>query len=94
MRILGKLDLLQELTEEEKLSPNEYYAMVNSVKKHQRKRARSSKKKEDLLACAKTNNIKHPTEIIDRDGPSYSIKATEKWMKESSYTASLSRNAT
>lgn len=45
MRILGKLDLLQELTEEEKLSPNEYYAMVNSVKKHQRKRARSSKKK-------------------------------------------------
>lgn len=45
MRILGKLDLLQELTKEEKLSPNEYYAMVNSVKKHQRKRARSSKKK-------------------------------------------------
>lgn len=45
MRILGKLDLLQELTEEEKLSPNEYYAMVNSVKKHQRKRARSSNKK-------------------------------------------------
>ena len=36
MRILGKLDLLQELTEEEKLSPNEYYAMINSVKKHQR----------------------------------------------------------
>ena len=29
MRILGKLDLLQELTKEEKLSPNEYYAMVN-----------------------------------------------------------------
>ena len=45
MRILGKLDLLQELTKEEKLSPNEYYAMVNSVKKHQRKRARGSKKK-------------------------------------------------
>lgn len=44
MRVLGVLDLLQDLIEEEKLSPNEYYELVNSREKHQRKRARGTGK--------------------------------------------------
>ena len=41
MRILGNLDLLQELTEDEMLSPNEYFELVNAKGRHQRKRARN-----------------------------------------------------
>lgn len=44
MRVLGVLDLLQDLIEEVKLSPNEYYELVNSIEKHQRKRARGQKR--------------------------------------------------
>lgn len=39
MRILGILGELHGLCEEEQLSPSEYYAMVNSLNKHKRKRA-------------------------------------------------------
>jgi transcriptional regulator with XRE-family HTH domain len=39
LRTLGKLDMLQQLVEEEKLSPNEYYNMVQASKANQRKRA-------------------------------------------------------
>ena len=39
LRILGKLDVLQPLTEEEPLSPSEYYDMVHSKGKNVRKRA-------------------------------------------------------
>ena len=39
LRTLGKLDVLQPLVEEEQLSPNEYYEMVQVSKTHQRKRA-------------------------------------------------------
>ena len=39
LRTLGKLDLLQQLVEEEQMSPNEYYYMVQSSKTKQRKRA-------------------------------------------------------
>ncbi|WP_302350227.1 helix-turn-helix domain-containing protein, partial [uncultured Duncaniella sp.] len=30
LRVLGKLDVLQQLVEEEEMSPNEYYEFVNS----------------------------------------------------------------
>ena len=39
LRTLGKLDMLQQLVEEEQLSPSEYYNMVQASKTHQRKRA-------------------------------------------------------
>lgn len=39
LRTLGKLDVLQPLVEEEELSPQEYYEMVNTVNKHVRQRA-------------------------------------------------------
>ena len=39
MRILGKLDVLQPLVEEEQMSPSEYYDLVNSSKSRLRKRA-------------------------------------------------------
>ena len=39
LRTLGKLDVLQSLVEEEQLSPNEYYQLVQSSKTNQRKRA-------------------------------------------------------
>ena len=39
LRTLGKLDALQQLVEEEQLSPNEYYHMVQASKTKQRKRA-------------------------------------------------------
>ena len=39
LRTLGKLDVLLQLVEEEQLSPNEYYNMVQASKTHQRKRA-------------------------------------------------------
>ena len=39
LRTLGKLDILQPLVEEEQLSPNEYFQLVQSSKNYQRKRA-------------------------------------------------------
>lgn len=50
MRILGKLDVLQPLIDEEQMSPSEYYDLVNSSKSRQRKRAfgkLNNTKKED-----------------------------------------------
>ena len=44
LRLLGKLDTLQPLVEEEEMSPNEYYEFVNSTKSKLRKRAASTKK--------------------------------------------------
>ena len=41
LRMLGKLDIFQPLIEEEQLSPNEYYELMKSAKKKQRKRATS-----------------------------------------------------
>lgn len=41
LRVLGKLDALQQLVEEEEMSPNEYYEFVNTAKKKSRKRATS-----------------------------------------------------
>lgn len=39
LRTLGMLDELHHLCEEEQMSPNEYFDMVNSMKKNRRKRA-------------------------------------------------------
>jgi len=39
LRILGKLDILQPLVEEEQLSPSEYYDFVHSMQSTMRKRA-------------------------------------------------------
>lgn len=39
LRILGKLDSLQSLVNEEQLSPNEYYNLVYAAQKKMRKRA-------------------------------------------------------
>lgn len=39
LRILGLLDILNPLLEEETLSPNEYYKAVQAARKHERKRA-------------------------------------------------------
>lgn len=39
LRTLGMLDELGHLCEEEQMSPNEYFEMVNSVKKSRRMRA-------------------------------------------------------
>ena len=39
LRTLGLLDVLQQLVEEEQLSPSEYYRMVQASKTKQRKRA-------------------------------------------------------
>ena len=39
LRILGKLDVLQPLVEEDQLSPNEYYNLVHSAKAKTRQRA-------------------------------------------------------
>ena len=43
LRILGKLDILQPLVEEEQLSPNEYYDFVHSMQSTMRKRATGSR---------------------------------------------------
>lgn len=43
IRMLGKLDILQTLVDEEEMSPNEYYEFVYSAKRKRRKRAVSSK---------------------------------------------------
>ena len=39
LRTLGKLEVLQQLVEEEQLSPSEYYNMMQASKANQRKRA-------------------------------------------------------
>ena len=39
LRTLGKLDALQQLVEEEQISPNEYYNLVQLSKTNKRKRA-------------------------------------------------------
>ena len=49
LRTLGLLDMIQQLVEEEQLSPSEYYNMVQTSKTNQRKRAtgkRNSTKQE------------------------------------------------
>lgn len=47
LRVLGKLDALQQLVEDEEMSPNEYYEFVNSAKRKIRKRASSNKKNDN-----------------------------------------------
>lgn len=44
LRVLGKLDMFQQLVDEDIMSPNEYYKFVNSTKKRNRQRATSVKK--------------------------------------------------
>jgi transcriptional regulator with XRE-family HTH domain len=39
LRTLGQLEVLLPLVEEQQLSPNEYYELVNKAEAHQRKRA-------------------------------------------------------
>ncbi len=55
LRVLGKLDVLQQLVEEEEMSPNEYYEFVNSTKKKSRQRA-TSVKKTDTITIKKNQN--------------------------------------
>ena len=43
LRTLGKIDVLLPLVEEEEISPNEYFKLVQSAKTKQRKRASKSK---------------------------------------------------
>jgi len=52
LRALGRLDVLIPLVEEEQLSPNEYYNLVHTAEKKQRKRATGKTK----------NNIKEESE--------------------------------
>ena len=40
LRMLGMLDEIHHLCQEEELSPSENYDLVNSIKKNRRKRAR------------------------------------------------------
>ena len=44
-RILGQLDALQPMMEEEQLSPREYYELVQKASSHSRKRAAGSRHK-------------------------------------------------
>lgn len=44
LRTLGKIDVLLPLVEEEEISPNEYFKLVQSSKTKQRKRASKSNK--------------------------------------------------
>lgn len=46
LRTLGKLDVLLPLVEEEQMSPNEYYKLMQTVGDHQRKRAARKTQKE------------------------------------------------
>lgn len=51
LRTLGKIDILLPLVEEEEISPNEYFKMMQSTQKKTRKRASKSKlatKQEEL----------------------------------------------
>lgn len=43
LRTLGMLDSIAQLTEEEEMSPQEYYHFVNDLKRKQRKRAPKEK---------------------------------------------------
>lgn len=52
LRILGRLEIFNSLTEDEQMSPNEYYEFVNSAKKKMRKRATK----------VKSNNISYNKE--------------------------------
>lgn len=45
LRTLGKIDVLFPLIEDEPISPNEYYRLVHSAAKKQRKRASKSRLK-------------------------------------------------
>ncbi len=45
LRTLGKIDVLSPLLQEDEISPNEYYKMVNSAKPKPRKRASKSNRK-------------------------------------------------
>ena len=47
LRTLGKLDVLVPLVEEEQLSPNEYYELMQKSGAHQRKRATGKSGKKD-----------------------------------------------
>ena len=47
MRVLGTLDALQQLVEEDEMSPNEYYEFVNSKKRKMRQRAAAKKRNPD-----------------------------------------------
>ena len=42
MRSLGKIEIFMPMLQEEEISPNEYYKMVQSAKKKPRKRASRS----------------------------------------------------
>lgn len=42
LRTLGKIDVFLPLVEEEEISPNEYFEMVHSAKRKQRRRASKS----------------------------------------------------
>lgn len=44
LRMLGKLDILQPIVEEEQMSPNEYYNFINLLKSKRRKRATGKRK--------------------------------------------------
>ena len=48
IRILGKLEVLQPLVEEMKLSPSEYYDFINRLARHKRKRATGTRKKKEV----------------------------------------------
>lgn len=51
LRTLGKIDILLPLVEEEEISPNEYFKMMQSTQKKTRRRASKSKlatKQEEL----------------------------------------------
>lgn len=43
LRSLGRIDILTPLLQEEEISPNEYYKLVHSAKKNQRRRASKSR---------------------------------------------------
>lgn len=49
LRTLGLLDDIRRITEQDEISPAEYYEIANSKKKHMRKRAKSQRngKKEE-----------------------------------------------
>ena len=49
LRTLGQLDMLQQLVEEEQLSPSEYYNMVQTSKANQRKRAAGRRKQKSAM---------------------------------------------
>ena len=58
MRILGKLDAIQSLVEEEQLSPNEYYELVHAAQKKTRKRAGGQRAKKAVGTQGKSRREK------------------------------------